>query len=353
MTNRLLVSAHRLGTLAVVGWLAVAPASGQAPAVSNAKNTTSASTWTPPRTADGQPDLGGIWANNAATPLERPKELADRPFLTDEEVADMTARAARLFGENAGDAAFGDSVYQAVLADLQAFKSRSITGDYSTVWMVPREFENRTSLILDPSDGRVPALTPDAQTRQAAAAAARLRPPSGPEDLSLQVRCITYGVPRVGGLAAGYNSYYQISQAPGYVVIAMEMIHDARIIALDGRPHLPQSVRLWHGDSRGRWEGNTLVVDTTNFSPKSNFMGASDKLHMVERFTRVAPDVLEYEITLSDPTTWTRPWTSMIRLKQTQDAVYEYACHEGNESLGGILRGARADERAADEAAKK
>lgn len=353
MTDRLLVSARRFATVAVVGWLAVGPAAGQTPTASNAKSTPPASTWMPPRTADGQPDLSGVWANNAATPLERPKELADRPFLTDEEVAGLKERAAGLFGLNGGDAAFGDSVYQAALADLKAFKSRSVTGDYSSVWMVEREFENRTSLIVDPSDGRVPPLTPDAQQRQAATAAARQRLPSGPEDVSLQVRCITYGVPRVGGLAAGYNSYYQISQAPGYVVIAMEMIHDARIIPLDGRPHLPQSVRLWHGDSRGRWEGNTLVVDTTNFSAKSNFMGASAQLHLVERFTRVAPDVIEYEITVSDPTTWTRPWTSMIRLKQSQDAVYEYACHEGNQSLEGILRGARAEERAAEEAAKK
>jgi hypothetical protein len=138
------------------------------------------------------------------------------------------------------------------------------------------------------------------------------------------------------------------------VVLVGEAIHDARIIPLNGRPHLPQGIRQWHGDSRGRWEGNTLVVDTTNFSPQTNFMGSAENLHLVERFTRVDPDTIEYEITLNDPTTWTKPWTAVIPLKKSQDRIYEYACHEGNyDVMHGVLAGARAEEKAAEEAAKK
>ena len=157
------------------------------------------------------------------------------------------------------------------------------------------------------------------------------------------MRCITYGVPRLGvgnTSGAGPLGYYQIVQGPGYVVLTLEAIHEARIIPLDGRPHLPDSLRQWSGDSRGRWEGNTLVVDTTNFSPEGNVMGSTEHLHVVERFTRIAPDTINYEITLSDPTAWTKPWTAVIRLKQSPDALYEYACHEGNyEVIRGVLLG--------------
>jgi hypothetical protein len=219
--------------------------------------------------------------------------------------------------------------------------------------MVEREFDNRTSLIVDPLDGKIPTLTPEARQRQASADA-RQRLPAGPEDLSNPLRCITFGVPRLGGnFGAGPYSYYQILQGPGYVVVAMEIIHEARIIPLDGRPHLSRSIRQWNGDSRGRWEGKTLVVDTTNFSPNSYYMGSAENLHLIERFTRVAPDTINYEITLDDPTTWVRPWTAMIRLKQTHDKIYEFACHEGNQSvMVGMLAGARAEEKAA-EAGKK
>jgi hypothetical protein len=149
----------------------------------------------------------------------------------------------------------------------------------------------------------------------------------------------------VPDLLAGYNSYVQIAQAQDYVAMSAERIHDVRVIPTDGRPHLAPTIRLWHGDSRGRWEGETLVVDTINFSSKSNFRGSSDNLHLIERFTRTAPTTLEYEITIEDPTTWVRPWTLMIPLRQTEETIYEYACHEGNEALKGVLAGARADER--------
>jgi hypothetical protein len=161
-------------------------------------------------------------------------------------------------------------------------------------------------------------------------------------------------VPRLGGnFGAGIFGYYQILQAPRYVVLMTESIHEARIIPLDGRPHLPYGIRQWNGDPRGRWEGNTLVVDTTNFSPRSNFMGSAENLHLVERFTRVAHDMINYEIALDDPATWTKPWRAAIHLRQTQDEIYEFACHEGNAGIiRGVLAGARADERAAEDAGK-
>jgi hypothetical protein len=314
---------------------------------STAKSVTQ--TWTAPRTAYGYPDLQGVWANNIATPLERPKELEGRALLTDQEVAALKKKAHELFGGGNSDAAFGDTVYRTVWANVKGttagFKSvDGETGDYSSVWTVEREWENRTSLITDPPDGRLPAMTPEAQKRRAAAAAARARRPSGPEDRALQERCITYGSPQ---LTAGYQSYSQIFQSPNAVAFETEMIHDVRIIPLDGRPHLPSAVQLWLGDSRGHWEGDTLVVDTTNYKPESFMSTSSAKLHVIERFTRTGPDSLKYEITINDPETWTKPWSLMIPLKHSPDSIYEYACQEGNIGLEGILAGARAEERAA------
>jgi hypothetical protein len=330
--------------MSTIGCVAAVFGAAQLSAQSDAR----ATRYVAPRTADGRPDLQGVWANNMATPLERPKEFAGKPVLTDSELEEFKQRAARLFA-GGGDAAFGDGLYQAVLANPADFKSRGgTTGDYNQFWIVDREFENRTSLIFDPPDGRLPPRTPEAEKRAAdEAERRRLRPADGPEDLSLGVRCITYGVPRVGGLNAGYNSYHHIVQAPGYVAINSEMIHETRIIPLDDRPHLPPAVRQWLGDSRGRWEGDTLVVDTTNFSPDSNFMGARENLHVVERFTRVAADTLNYEVTVEDPTTWTRPWSALVVLKHKVEPVFEFACHEGNRSMTGILAGARVQEKKA------
>src|SRR5580704_5759186 len=290
----------------------------------------SATNWTAPSAPDGHPNLQGVWLSNGATPLERPKGLEGRPFLTDAEVAELKKRAAKLFKEGNSDFASGDNAFLAALANVEQYKNPNIsTGGAED--MVDREFDNRTSLIVDPPDGKLPPLTPAAQRRQAAADEAAKRPPTRPQDLTNFIRCITFGVPRVGGnFGAGPYSYYQIFQTAGYVVLFTEMIHEARIIPLDGRPHLPQNIRLWSGDSRGRWEGKTLVVDTTNFSPKSYYMGSAENLHLVERFTRVAPDRLDYTVTLDDPTTWTKPWTAVIRLKATREHIYEFACHEGN-----------------------
>jgi hypothetical protein len=303
-----------------------------------------AGAYVPPKTADGQPDLQGVWANNTATPLERPKSLAGRAVLTPQEVAAMQKRSNELFGGD-GDAAFGDAIYEAVLSDVQKYKPTTFdkdTGNYNAFWIVGREFENRTSLITDPPDGQVPAMTDAAKKRMADFMAAQVGHEfDGHENRPLSERCISFGFP---DLLAGYNSYYQIVQGPGYVAILSERIHDVRIIPLDGRPHLPKNIRLMLGDSRGHWEGNTLVIDTTNFSSTSNFRGASENMHLVERYTRTAADRVSYQATISDPTTWTKPWTLMIPLKHTDDAVYEYACHEGNSAMIGVLAGARAQD---------
>lgn len=307
--------------------------------------------WTPPRGPDGHPDLSGVWEHNAATPIERPDELAGRAVLTNDEVARLKQKAAELFSGD-GDAAFGDAVYLAALRNVlgkqEGFKSRdTATGDYNSFWVVGRWFENRTSLITDPTDGKFPALTADTQKRRAAAAEYRkLHPFDGPEDIALGERCITGTVPMLG---AGYNNYYQIVQSPAAVAINMEMRHDTRMVSIGNRPHLPKNVHLWLGDPVGRWEGDTFVVDTTNFRTDSPLAQgtASESAHLVERFTRVAPDTLKYEATVDDPLTWTKPWTAVLFMKSTKDHIYEYACHEGNEAMSGTLNGARVQEKEA------
>ena len=338
-----------VGLTALLVSIGQATAQGQVARAESAATKSAKQTWTAPRTADGRPDLHGVWANNIATPLERPKELEGRALLTDPEVAALKKKAHELFGGGDSDAAFGDTVYRTVWANVKGTTSgfKSVdgeTGDYSSVWTVEREWENRTSLITDPADGRIPAMTPEGQKRRAANGFEYTRRADGPEGRALQERCITYGSPQ---LTAGYQSYSQIVQTSNAIAFETEMIHDVRIIPLDGRPHLPSTVRLWMGDSRGHWDGDTLVVDTTNYKPAS-FMGASsEKLHVIERFTRTGPETLQYEITIQDPDTWTKPWSLMIPLRHTSDQIYEYACQEGNIGLEGILAGARAEERAA------
>jgi hypothetical protein len=312
-----------------------------------------AAKYSPPRTPDGHPDLSGIWENNDATPLERPKELAGRKYLTDAEVVALKKRAGELFnGET--DAAFGDSVFLAVLQDAKTFKSTDTqTGNYNHFWIVDRGFDdNRTSRVSDPDDGRIPALTPAGEKWRADAAEYRkAHPADGPEDLPLSHQCITFGAPRIG---AGYNSYFQIFQTRDYVAIGQEMIHDVRMVPLDGRPHVDSSVRQWLGDSRGHWEGDTLVVDTTNFSSKSRFENLpAENLHTVERFTRTGPKTIQWDVTVINPTIYTKPWTATMILRSTPDQIFEMACHEGNEGLSGALSGTRALEKADLAAAKK
>ncbi len=298
----------------------------------------------------GDPDLQGVWASDSATPLERPGALAGREFLTDEEVALLGQRAAEIFnGET--DAAFGDSVYETVLNEAETFVATSATGSYNQFWLIDLWFDNRTSLIVDPPDGRIPPLTPGAQARQEALRAQRAADsreselPSGPEDFAAGLRCIGSRVPMTG---RGYNSNHQIVQAPGYVVINMEMMHDARIIPLDGRPHVSPKIRSGVGDSRGRWEGNTLVVETTNLKSTGREIGAStgEHLRLIERFSRENAETLRYEFTVDDPTTWTQSWTAVIFMRPAPGTglTYEFTCHEGNYAIGNTLRGARAAE---------
>lgn len=356
MHHKRLVLLSMLGAILALS-LAGITLAGQTPSSSPPKT---GAEWTPPRGPDGHADISGIWAHNAATPFERPDELANRPELTDAEVTALQRKAAELFNGE-GDAAFGDSIYLAALRNVlgteKGFKSRDgITGDYNSFWIVERWFEKRTSLITDPSNGKLPPLTAAAQKRRAEEAEhRRLHPYDGPEDIAVSHRCITGNVPMLG---AGYNNYYQIVQTPTHVAVNMEMRHDTRMFPVDNRPHLPKSVRLWLGDPVGRWEGDTLVVDSTNFrsdspifrsnSPMVRGGGAtSDSVHLIERFSRVAPDTLKYEVTLDDPATWTKPWTAVLFMKSTKDQIYEFACHERNDAMSGTLNGARVKEKAA------
>ena len=321
----------------------------------------SAQEWKPSRTPDGQPDLQGVWSDASITPLERPRVLGDRKTLTDAEVAQLKERAERLFNNRESDFIPGDNLFLALWANADAVQNPNATG--SVLNMVPREFDNRTSLITDPPDGRLPPVTPEGRRRQSeglhsnfttpwqfgatlsGASQAPHRVPRGPEDLSNVLRCISWGVPKIAG-NINYTSHQQIVQGPGYVVLLSEVNHEARMIPIDGRPHLPERLRQLNGDSRGQWEGNTLVVETTNFSPKSFFMGSADGLHLTERFTRTSATTMDYELTVSDPATWSRPWTALIRLKSTDERMIEFACHEGNHHVvRGILGGARAEEK--------
>jgi hypothetical protein len=294
--------------------------------------------WTPPRTADGQPDLQGIWSNASIIPLERPKELEDKQYFQPDEMASYEAR-----------------VFARTSRDKQPPPGG--VGTYNNFWWdadSKRAPNFRTSLIVDPADGKVPALTPEAQKKvQEDRAYAREHPADGPEDRSLMERCLLWPTAGPPMLPSFYNNAqfgplttnYQIVQTRDYIVILMEIIHDARMIPLDGRPHLPPGVRQWMGDSRGHWEGNTLVVDTTNFTDKTKFRGADQNLHLTERFTRSSADTILYEFTVDDPTAFTKPWRGEIPMIASDGPLFEHACNEGNYGLVGILGGARADEK--------
>ena len=300
----------------------------------------SGKSWKVPRTAEGQPDLQGVWNFSTATPLERPSNLGGKQVLTDEEAEEFAQR-------------------EAARTDHDKNPPADIVGNYNEFWYDANKKvvgTKRTSLIVDPADGRMPPLTPEAMKKDAALAEARRgvgrhepTPGGWVEDLGpggLQVRCImgfNSGPPMT---PAAYNQNVQLFQSGQYVVILNEMIHNARIVPLDGRAHGP--IRQWVGDSRGHWEGDTLVVDTTNFLRETAFVGGKTTaaLHLVERFTRVDADTLLYEFKVDDPTIWTKPWTAQIAMVKSDQGMYEYACHEGNYGLPGILGGARVKEAA-------
>jgi hypothetical protein len=308
--------------------------------------------WTVPRTAWGAPDLRGVWYLSTYTPLQRPPQLADKPLYTEEEAIAAFKRA--------------------VEADAEV-DPRTVHYDWKEysmdAWQGGARPSLRTSLIVDPPDGRLPPLADAARQRQAArAAAAKQRNPEVGIQifgnfLSTYTRCIIgqTSVPLIQGgnpgansedLAASVTAEAMLVQTPGYVTIVHQSNNDVRIIPLDGRPHLPSSVHAWWGDSRGKWEGDTLVVETTNFrnrTPAPNILGSSDDLRVVERFTRIAPNTMRYEYTLADPNTWTRPWTAQADLPRVEPVVmYEFACHEQNYGVINVVRGAQIREREAD-----
>jgi hypothetical protein len=298
-----------------------------------------------PRTPDGHPDLQGVWANNGMTPLERPKVFGLRATMTDKELSDLKKKAQAL--QDGGDAFFADELFTAAIEGQDKFKSADTqTGNYDQSWLSDRIWDNRTSLIIDPPDGRIPPLVAGAAERARAADAAARKgkgPADSAGDLSLGTRCVSYGTPNI---RAGYQSYFEITQSPTVVALRSEMIHDARIFSIDKAQLVSPAIRQYHGDSRARWEGDTFVVETANYTANATRVGATDKLKTIEKFKRVSADTLEYYITFDDPTVWSKPWTLMIALKMTGEAMFEYACHEGNYGLPAILRGAREQEKA-------
>lgn len=306
--------------------------------------------WTAPRTPDGAPDLQGIYTNVSVTPLQRAKELGDKEFFTPAEAAAWKKQALERGNKDRRD---GGAV-----ADL--------TRAYNDVfWDSGSEVSPtlQTSLIVDPADGRMPPFTAAEQKKMAAEAemikekcadptracpltnSGQPWPADGPEDRPAMERCIIWPTSGPPMLPSAYDSNYQIAQTKDTVMIFVEAIHDVRIIPLDGRPHLPSDVRQIMGDSRGHWEGETLVVDTTNFNDTPALYNADRNLHVVERFRKVSPDVLLYEFTVEDPTVFTKPWSGAIAMTAIKGPLFEYACNEGNYGLKGILRGARMDEK--------
>jgi len=304
---------------------------GSAWAQPTAKTAASEKPWVVPRTPDGHPDLQGFWSNASITPLQRPKELGAKEFYTAEEAAAVDKKE---FTERTSWDRLGNQAR--VHYDMSQFGLDVIQAKVA--------LSRRTSLIIGP-EGRIPPLTADAQKRQADRAAERRGHEfDSAQDRPIQERCIVWAAEGPPMMSSGYNSNLEIVQGPGYVSVMEEMIHDARMIPTDGRPHLPSAIRQYLGDSRGHWEGDTLVVDTTNFTNKTSFMGSTENLHVVERFTRVADDTILYEFTVDDPATWAKPWTAQMPLSKITGPIFEYACHEGNLGLPNTLSGARAAE---------
>jgi hypothetical protein len=287
--------------------------------------------YTAPKTAWGEPDLQGVWSYATTTPLQRPDALAGKETLTETEI---------------------EALDEAQDARADAAPRAGDPGTYNTFWFDQGKSNGRTSLIIDPPNGKLPWKPEALKANAERAAYQRAHPSDSYLDRSPTDRCIMYhGVPP---LPSGYNNTYQIFQTPGMVVILDENIHHVRLIPLDGRPHLADGIRHWNGDSRGHWEGKTLVVDTTNFNNKTALRyNGSENTHAVERFTRVSDRLIDYQYTITDPTKFTSPFTVAIPMPRRDDKLFEYACHEGNHSMVGMLAGARAEEKAAASSAKR
>ena len=291
--------------------------------------------WEVPRTADGYPDLQGVWANNTITPIERPDAYGGREFLTDEEQHFLARRVVEIQEED-GDALFGGGVFQAAVSgEVRSYDPT--TGNYDQAWLVERQVHNRTSQIIDPPNGKYPPKTEAAIAEQRVRISQRNDIPESWLDLSTDDRCLSYGAPY---LNSGYNSYWQIVQSRDHVVIYQEMIHDARIVRLGDKPPLDESIRLMNGDSRGYWDGDTLVVETRNFTDKNSHEHNRSEYN-IERFTRINASQIRYRITVHQPDIYTAPYTRELILDVSPDPIYEYACHEGNYSMANILRGAK------------
>jgi hypothetical protein len=337
MSHRYVASVSVLA--AAIAVVLLAPVLAQVP--SSGAKAAPAKTWKVQRTPDGQPDLQGFWTNTTFTPLERPKDVT-KEFYTEEEAIAAVKKLAAAEAEQTEPGTIADVHYDFTQFGLD----RSQGGGALNL---------RTSLIVDPPNGRLPPQSEEGQKRAAERAAARKRmgaPTDAVQNQSLSVRCILMdraGPPMIPG---AYNNNYQIVQTPGYVMILVEMIHHVRIIPLDGRPQLPENVRQWMGSPRGRWEGETLVVESTNFTDKTAYQGSSPNMRLTERFTRVDENTLLYKYTVDDPATWTRPWSAELPMNKTIGPLFEHACHEANYGLYNTLAGARAEEKRAAEAAK-
>jgi hypothetical protein len=339
MSRRLAVREIVLTALVAAGWLGPVVVAGQGrQATGTATKSSSPRPYTQPKTPDGQPDLQGFWTNSTYVPLERPKGV-EKEFYTPSEAAVAVKLAAQRENEQTTPGTTEDVHYDFTQFGLDRSQA-------------PLADNLRTSLIVDPPDGKVPPVTDEGRKRAAARAEAEKRLGGrwdSAESNQLDDRCLIMAGAGPPMMNAAYNANYQIVQGAGYVMILTEMIHDVRIVPLDGRPQPDEKIRQWMGISRGRWEGNTLVVETTNFNGKNPLRGSTENLRVTERFTRVAEDAIQYRFTMEDKTMWARPWSAEVPLKKTVGPIFEHACHEGNYGLYNTLVGARLEEKKAVE----
>jgi hypothetical protein len=345
MRHRTLVSAIVVSAVIAVAMAATSSVSGQSAPLEKpravAKAVATNKTYTPPKTPDGQPDLQGFWTNSTYVQFERPNGVT-KEFYTREEAEAAMKRSAERESEQTEPGTTADVHYDFTQFGLDRSQSTFATS-------------LRTSQIYDPPDGKVPALTAEGQKRAQERAAARKQAGGQYDDVKnmpIGSRCIIMGGAGPPLQNAGYNANYQIVQGAGYVMILTEMIHDARVIPIDNRPAPPSGVRQWTGISRGHYEGNTLVVETTNFNGKNPFRNGSENMKVTERFTRVADDAIEYKFTIDDPSTWSKTFSADLPLVKTDGPIFEFACHETNFGIANILAGAREDEKKAAEKKK-
>jgi hypothetical protein len=352
MTNRLFASMGAPAIVSALAWLMICSGMGAAQAPPQAPGSAvraaaevrgskpeARKSAALPRTPWGDPDLQGTWTSEGelGIPFERSAEFGTRQLLTDEEFVQRQRQAERQLQTDNSD-------FDLETADISNAGQVGSATSPPPHWLERGTASRRTSIVIDPPDGRIPPTKPQAR-RVAPVGSFSNGPFNGPEDLSMWDRCITRTLPGVT-FPTVYNANSRMVQGPGYVAITYEMIHDTRIIPITQAPHISPAIRQYFGDSRGRWEGNTLVVDVTNFSPKNSYRGSGDALHLIERFTRVDAQTMRYEVTIDDPGTWTRPWTAALDMKMQPQGLFEYACHEGNYGMLNMLSAARAAEKA-------